>query len=112
MQRRWATAARSRRRQARGSGRHRMSRLERGRGRRLPSSSHTDTVLLTSGFFSGGKDSGGWKAGKTMTTETLRARRKTVFEEKLPFSVISVSLWSGFGSLFWLRQAEGADRRQ
>src|SRR6266446_6641672 len=41
-----------------------------------PGPSRPLSVLRTYGFFSGGKDSGGWKAGETMTTETLRTRRK------------------------------------
>jgi len=34
-------------------------------------------------IFLGREDSGRWKAGETMTTETLRARRKTVFSRNL-----------------------------
>jgi hypothetical protein len=54
---------------------------------------------LTCGFLDRREDSLGWKAGKTITTETLRARERNGFEENLPFSVISVSLWSEIG--FW-----------
>src|SRR5258708_2516790 len=49
------------------------------------------SALLTSGFFSGGKDSGGWKAGESGFGLVAASR--------------AGSLWSGFGPLFWLRRA-------
>ncbi len=36
-----------------------------------------------SGFFAGCEDFGGWEAGETITTETLRARRNPVFQSPL-----------------------------